>query len=114
MSPIAHILVIEDEHVIARALQRLLERHGYAAETAGTLQEARSRIQMGRFDLIIADLRLPDGLGTDIVPVRGSAPVIVMSSYLHRGREEGNVGIACYIAKPFDHDEILGKNSGCA
>ncbi|NIP72829.1 MAG: response regulator, partial [Gammaproteobacteria bacterium] len=65
------ILVIEDEEVIRAALLRLLERHDYRVLEAGSLGEAERRCHAERLDLIIADLRLPDGQGIDIIERAG-------------------------------------------
>ncbi len=77
----AHILILEDETVISAALQRLLERHKFEVTTTASVEEARQQIRSKTFDLIIADLRLPDGLGTDVLKSCNSTPVLIMTSY---------------------------------
>ena len=109
----ARILLIEDERVIAKALQRLLQRHGYDTETAATVEEARRRVLSTTYDLVVADLRLPDGLGIDILPLCGDTPALIMSSdvNLRYIRGSGMLGIVDYIDKPFEHGEMLAKIS---
>ena len=53
------LLIVEDEAVIRSALRRLLERNGYTVEDAGSVPDALQAFDLGSFDLIIADLRLP-------------------------------------------------------
>jgi DNA-binding NtrC family response regulator len=103
------ILVIEDEKVIRSALCRLLERNGYHPAEAGSIGEARPILAQQEFDLVIADLRLPGAPGTDVIPLANEVPVLVMTSYasIRSAVESMKLGAADYIAKPFDHDEML-------
>ncbi|ROR32102.1 sigma-54-dependent transcriptional regulator [Inmirania thermothiophila] len=105
----ARILILEDEPVIRRALRRLLERHGHTVEEAATVAEAEAACARCGFDLVIADLRLPGAPGTDIIGRCGDAPVLVMTSYasIRSAVESMKKGAVDYIAKPFDHDEMV-------
>ena len=105
-----HILIIEDEVVIRSALRRLLERNGYQISEASTVEEASRRIASNRLDLIIADLRLPGAPGTDVIGMdHSSVPVLIMTSYasVRSAVQSMQLGAVDYIAKPFDHDEML-------
>ncbi len=103
------ILVIEDEAVIRTSLQRLLQRSGYDVAVAGSLPEAEKNFQLNDFDLIIADLRLPGPPGTEVLNLVDSVPVLIMTSYasVRSAVEAMKLGAVDYIAKPFDHDELL-------
>lgn len=103
------ILIVEDEKVIRQALHRLLERNGYEVADAGSVAEAQAQHDLTSFDLVIADLRLPGTPGTDIIGLCGEAPVVIMTSYasVRSAVESMKQGAADYIAKPFDHDEML-------
>ncbi len=105
----SHILIVEDEVVIRSALRRLLERNGYQISEAGSVQEASENFRPAEFDLIITDLRLPGAPGTDIIAQTDGVPVLVMTSYasLKSAVESMKLGAVDYIAKPFDHDEML-------
>ena len=105
----SHILIVEDEAVIRNALRRLLERNGYQVSEAGAVQDAIDAFKLGDFDLIVTDLRLPGAPGTDIIPQAEGVPVLVMTSYasLKSAVESMKMGAVDYIAKPFDHDEML-------
>ncbi len=104
----SQILIIEDEAVIRTALRRLLQRKGYQVSEAGSVTEARQQT-LGNFDLIITDLRLPGEPGTAIIAQAGEVPVLVMTSYasVRSAVESMQMGAVDYIAKPFDHDEML-------
>ncbi len=103
------ILIIEDEIVIRRALSKLLRRKGYEVFEAGSVAEGEENHSLDSFHLIIADLRLPGGLGTDVINQCGATPVLIMTSYasISSAVDSMKAGAADYIAKPFNHDEIL-------
>ncbi|MHA7814969.1 MAG: sigma-54-dependent transcriptional regulator [Pseudohaliea sp.] len=103
------ILVVEDEPVIRTALRRLLERSGYAVAEAGAVAEAEASHALGEFDLIISDLRLPGAPGTDLIRKAGKVPVLIMTSYasLRSAVDSMRMGAVDYIAKPFDHSDML-------
>ncbi len=105
----SQILIVEDEQVIRSALRRLLERNDYQVKEAGSVQEALDNYKLNEFDLIITDLRLPGAPGTDIIPAAAPVPVLVMTSYasLKSAVDSMKMGAVDYIAKPFDHDEML-------
>ncbi|MDX1608829.1 MAG: sigma-54 dependent transcriptional regulator [Halofilum sp. (in: g-proteobacteria)] len=102
------ILVIDDEQVIRDALARLLERHGYTVTTAADF-DAAVALSPDSFDFIIVDLKLPGGEGIDIIEHAPAVPVLVMTSYasVQSAVESMKRGAIDYIAKPFDHDELL-------
>lgn len=103
------ILIVEDETVIRSALRKLLERHQYQVSEAGTVNEALDNFDLNRFDLIISDLRLPGIPGTDLIKKAGNVPVLIMTSYasLRSAVDSMKSGAVDYIAKPFDHEEML-------
>ncbi|MCQ4348153.1 sigma-54 dependent transcriptional regulator [Pseudomonas stutzeri] len=105
----AHILIVEDETIIRSALRRLLERNQYQVSEAGSVQEARERYEIPGFDLVISDLRLPGAPGTELIGLAGGTPVLIMTSYasLRSAVDSMKLGAIDYIAKPFDHDEML-------
>ncbi|WOJ98062.1 sigma-54 dependent transcriptional regulator [Congregibacter brevis] len=103
------ILIVEDESVIRAALRRLLERHGYTLDEAGSVAEAQSGFTLADYDLIISDLRLPGSPGTDLIALAGTTPVLIMTSYasLRSAVDSMRMGAVDYIAKPFDHADML-------
>lgn len=105
----SEILIVEDEDVIRSALRRLLERNGYSVQEAACVHDVVTRNGFDSVDLIIADLRLPDGAGTDIIARAGNVPVLIMTSYasVRSAVDSMKRGAVDYIAKPFDHDEML-------
>lgn len=103
------VLVVEDESVIRTALRRLLERNNYQVEEAGSVSEAETRHTLTDFHLIISDLRLPGAPGTDLIRKAGDVPVLIMTSYasLRSAVDSMRMGAVDYIAKPFDHSDLI-------
>ncbi len=103
------ILIVEDETVIRTALRRLLERNGYEVTESGSVQEATDNNVLEDFDLIISDLRLPGAPGTDLISKAGDVPVLIMTSYasLRSAVDSMRMGAVDYIAKPFDHGDMV-------
>lgn len=108
------VLIIEDEAVFARAVRKRLQRAGYNAEIAGDLAQGAASINETTPDLVLLDMRLPDGSGLDFLAglqdSDGNAfPVLVMSAY---GEIEDAVsamksGASDYLKKPIDLDELM-------
>ena len=109
-----YILIIEDEAVFAGAVRKRLKRGGYNAEVAGTLAEGVRKISEKTPDLLLLDMRLPDGSGLDLLGTLQNSddnayPVLVMSAY---GEIEDAVsamksGASDYLKKPIDLDELM-------
>jgi len=104
----SRILVVEDEEVIRTALRKLLNHNGYEVEEADSVEQAARR-DLHRYDLIITDLRLPGEPGTELIRQVPDVPVLIMTSYasLRSAVDSMKLGAVEYIAKPFDHDEML-------
>jgi len=102
------LLLVEDEEVILKALKRLLERNHYLVQCASSADEALA-MPLQSFDLILADLRLPGELGTSLIPAANPVPVVIMTSHasVRSAVDAMRHGAIDYIAKPFDHDELL-------
>ncbi len=103
------ILIVEDENIIRNALRKLLERNQYEVSEAPSVKEATSKFNLKDFDLIISDLRLPGAPGTDLIKLAGETPVLIMTSYasLRSAVDSMRMGAVDYVAKPFDHDEMV-------
>jgi DNA-binding NtrC family response regulator len=113
--PARQILLIEDEALFARAVSRRLERAGFCVASAGLLAEGLQLAESLQPDLILLDLRLPDGDGLGAMPQLsrnregGPVPVVVLTAF---GEVEDAVnamkqGAADYLKKPIDLDELM-------
>jgi two-component system KDP operon response regulator KdpE len=108
------VLVVDDEQQILRALRTSLRAAGYEVETADTAEGALAAAALRPPDVVILDLVLPDGTGTDVareLRTWTSAPVIVLSAV---GEEREKVaaldaGADDYVTKPVGVDELLAR-----
>lgn len=110
------VLIIEDEHKIARALQKALERETYAVDIAFDGDEGHAMATTEPYDVIIIDRMLPgDYDGIAIVKAMRSAnihtPVLFLSALdSPRDKTEGlNAGADDYLGKPFSLEELLAR-----
>ncbi len=104
-----HVLIVDDEAVIRSSLKRLLERHNYQVSLAGSVEEALAGPALDTFSLIISDLRLPGAAGISLIDKAADTPVLIMTSFasIRSAVDAVRAGAADYIAKPFDHDDML-------
>ena len=105
-----HILIVDDEKLVAWSIQRLLVKRGCKVEVANHIPEALDIISRMTFDLVITDYLMPDGKGSDVVhAVRSTCPscrVIVMSGAIsQKGIDE--LKADGYMEKPFILPELL-------
>ena len=106
------ILIVDDEQSMREMLAILLKKEGLDVRTAGSRAEAADALRRGPVDLVLTDVKLPDGDGIEILRhVKAASPetaVVVMTAY---GTTETAVaarklGAEAYILKPFDVDEL--------
>ena len=101
------ILVVDDEEDFLETYRRVFTRHGFRVVVAGSRAAALAALALEPFALVIADLRLPDGDGIDVVRrARATArptPAIVVSGLTSNTACAAafEAGAADVIAKPF-------------
>ncbi len=110
----AHILVVDDEIEIVRALQRSLTRHGYKVFTARSGEEAFELIAKHKPDLLLLDLLLPGMTGLEVcrrMRAESNIPIIILSvkGAEHDKVEALDLGADDYVSKPFGIDEVLAR-----
>ena len=102
------ILVVDDEPDLRTLYELALVREGYAVVGVGKLGEARELLAKQRFDVVVTDMRLPDGLGTSLLHFcreqRRTERCVVITAY---GSAENAVeslknGAFDYLTKPVD------------
>ena len=105
--PPPRVLVVEDETDLAKTCERLLARIGYDVICATTVAEGVRRIRDDDLAAVVADLRLPDGSGIDVVfaaqQTRLPIPVIVVTGFLSAASRDAALaaGAAAVLTKPF-------------
>ncbi|MDQ3270578.1 MAG: sigma-54 dependent transcriptional regulator, partial [Pseudomonadota bacterium] len=104
----AHILVIDDEPDLRTLYELTLLREGYRVEAAADLAQARVQLQERRFDAVITDMRLPDGLGLELLREMVSqhrperCVVITAHGSAENAVEALKAGAFDYLTKPVD------------
>lgn len=104
----ARILVVDDEPDLRTLYELTLLREGYRVEAAGTLAEALQQIGERRFDVVITDMRLPDGLGMALIQqLRAQQRLercVVITAYgsAENAVEALKAGAFDYLTKPVD------------
>jgi len=107
-----HVLLVEDEMNVAKGLEMVLREEGYEVDLADTGQKALDKFRANGFDLLVADLRLPDMDGMDVVQhVREERPrtnVVIITGYpsVSSAVQAVKMGVSDYLRKPFTEDEF--------
>jgi two-component system, OmpR family, KDP operon response regulator KdpE len=114
-----HVLVVDDEPQIVRALRINLRARHYDVDTALTGASALQQAAQHPPDLVILDLGLPDMDGVDVIAgLRGwtDAPIIVLSGRADSADkvEALDIGADDYVTKPFGMDELLARMRAAA
>ncbi|MGV1755838.1 response regulator [Rhizobium sp. P44RR-XXIV] len=109
------VLLVEDDPTIGNAVQDHLRAEGWSVEWSMTLQSATAAVTSEIHDVVLLDLRLPDGSGLDVLKrmeiLGNSTPVIVMSAYDQLSDQMTAIGIGAvdYLVKPFGLAEMTAR-----
>lgn len=110
---IKNVLIVDDEEDLCWLLTNVLQSKGYNVSAANGIIEGMASLKKEAPDLILLDLKLPDGDGMDMLPgIKAAAPqtiVVIISAYgseEKRAEAEDN-GVHSFIDKPFTKERIL-------
>lgn len=114
-SPLAHVLVVEDDPSVAEVLCQHLGAAGYAAQVATTAGDGLLAARRSRPDVMLLDLVLPDGSGNEVCravksdpALRGTLVVMVTALGAEIDRVVGfELGADDYVVKPFSARELI-------
>lgn len=107
------LLIVEDDELLRERLARAFTRRGYEVRQAAGLAEARSVVAAETPELVVLDLRMPDGHGLDLIPdllaADPATKIVVLTGYgaVATAIEAVRMGALHYLTKPADADEIL-------
>lgn len=107
------ILLIDDEAELRSLIKRILELEGYTTHTAENCAQGLELIKTNDFDIIISDVRLPDGNGIDLIPAirqhLPSAEIIILTAYgkIEDGVRAIKAGAFDYIVKGDEDNKLL-------
>lgn len=108
----ATVLVVDDEETARLVVSDFLRNRGYEVLEAGTMAEARKYIAQGVTDIIILDVRLPDGYGpnllneTALLPMRPQVIIVTAHGEIGMAVETMKNGAQDFIEKPLDLLEL--------
>lgn len=105
------VLLVEDEVLFARAVMRKLQNAGYECEHVECIQDARASTKQFAADIVLLDMRLPDGNGLELLAelIAKNMAVIVMTAFGEISDAVNAIkqGAVDYLKKPIDLDELL-------
>jgi len=110
--PIEKIIVLEDDLIVRKSLEQQLRYRRYDVASASTIAGAQELLAKDNFDLMIVDVKLPDGDGTELLKqlqARPSKPLVVMIS----GFGTVDLAVDCmsngaftFLTKPFSPEQL--------
>src|SRR5919198_3850602 len=109
------LLVVEDDAKLARALERGLQREGYAVDLADNGDDALSQATANEYDAVVLDVMLPGRDGFSVCKAMRRqerwAPVLMLTARDQvSDRIRGlDAGADDYLVKPFDFGELLAR-----
>lgn len=107
------VLVVDDEESIRELLMKALTLAEYAVEAVGAARTALDLLRRDRWDLLIADLRMPEMDGLSLIKearrLHPALPVIIITGYSSEASaiQAVNLGVVGYLVKPFRIPQVL-------
>jgi len=110
----ARILLVEDEPTVRDLHEAILVSAGFATRVADNLADMRRELRRSRYDIVLLDLRLPDGNALDAIPeirANTSAGIIVATSSRDQGERLAGLerGADQFLEKPIHPRELLAR-----
>ena len=108
---IAHILVVDDDEGIRSLVKKYLNENNYLVNTANNTEDAKEKIKIIKFDLIILDIMMPGKSGLEFIQENHknlNTPIILLTA---KGEPEERIeglelGADDYLPKPFEPKEL--------
>jgi len=112
MNEQSHILIVDDERSMQEFLEIFFQREGHVVSVASGASDARERLLADQVDLVISDMQMPDGSGTDVLRAVQEhcpeVPVIMITAFATTDSAIAAMkeGAYDYVTKPFKVDEL--------
>jgi formate/nitrite transporter len=106
------ILVIDDEEIVGESLRKTFKDQGFTVEVARNGQEGLQKSRLGKYALVIVDLKMPDISGLDVIKqIKAEQPdtmMVMITGYstVESATDALKTGAFDYITKPFTPEEI--------
>ena len=112
MDNLNHILVVDDDDRIRNLLKEYLNENNFLVSTARNSEEAKTKLNHFKFDLIVLDVMMPGQSGYELtkeIKYKNCPPIILLTA---KGEVENRIkglelGADDYIGKPFEPKELL-------
>jgi DNA-binding NtrC family response regulator len=109
--PMSHVLIVDDDANTREALAALATQEGFTSAMAGSVAEARIHLVRQRPDVVVMDLRLPDGSGMDLfedLEDRSSIETILITGHasVESAVEALRLGASDYLTKPVNMQRL--------
>src|SRR5580692_9464008 len=107
-----HILIVDDEPLVCRSVQILLEAEGYVVEQAKNGAEALAMYEANKFDLVFTDYLMPkmkgDKLAEAIKRISPEQPIVMLTAFPEKLQSSDCPlgGVDSFICKPFDLNNL--------
>ena len=111
--PLNKVLIIDDEEKLRLLLGRIIALEGFTVTQAGTIKAAMKLLEKEKADVVLCDVKLPDGNGVDFVkqvkPLYPQLEIILLTAYgnIGDGVQAMKNGAFDYITKGDDNDKII-------
>ena len=108
------VLMLENDHTLLTLNKQALENSGFRVLAAQTIREARELAESGNMDLVLMEIKLPDGNGFDFcreLRKTKSIPLIFLTSLVGEGyiRAGYDAGADEYVTKPYRIGHLIEK-----
>jgi len=109
---ISHILVVDDDNKIRELVKQYLEENHFLVTTAKDANDAKSKLNIVKFDILILDIMMPGQTGLSLtkeIKTNNSTPIILLTA---KGESQDRIdglemGADDYLGKPFEPKELL-------
>lgn len=115
MNVVRKILVVDDDPVVSKSINRVLASKGYAVISAQNGEEALSKLDSEKYDLVFTDIKMPGMSGLEVAErVKASQPwlpVVIVTGYGTDAYEAraAAAGVAGFLRKPLSPEMIEGS-----
>ena len=108
----AHILIVDDDNRIRELVKQYLNDNNYLVTTANGAEDAKKKVDIIKFDLIVLDIMMPGQTGlefTNEYKKKIDTPIILLTAKGEASdRIEGlEIGADDYLGKPFEPKELI-------
>jgi len=109
------VLLIEDDRMMARSIELMLQVGGFLVEKAGAGEDGVDLAEVYDYDMILLDLNLPDMSGLDVMRTlrrgKNQTPIVVLSGTqeIDSKIKALSLGADDYMTKPFHKDELIAR-----